>query len=384
MVCINYILSMILEEKFIDYFSLKNSIYGSIFSKDLLSVNLEIPNIQRITDDTKIADIIKYQCNYFKNNNNEFNIMGVINIHYCKENNTLYLTDGQHRFQALKQMYEKMGHNIKIPIECIIVENYKELKQNFEIINKNTPLPDLPDKIDKNIPEMASIYFKNKYLNIWSKNSRARRPHLYFNFFQETLGFLTHKLKIESSEDLINLIENYNTKLSQWNREQFPDKKNINDNIIQKCKDTGFYLGLYKHISDNYGYKWCQEIIRIESGVLIKDSKKIRKNKIPKCVKNNSWDKYIGKNIGEALCICCNIKVIDSKNFIGGHIIYEKNGGDINVDNIIPICTECNSSMGYTNMDEFITKFYPNNLEKFNKKKYSLPSKNESSWNLFG
>jgi len=383
MVCINYYLSMILQEKFINYFSVNDSIYGSIFSKDLFSIKLDIPNVQRITDDTKINDIIKYQCNYFKNIG-VFNIIGVINIHYCRENNTYYLTDGQHRFQAFKQMFEKMGHNIAIPIECVNVNSYNELKKNFDIINKNTPLPEFPDKIDKNIPEMCSVYFKTKYPSIWSKNSRARRPHLYFNFFQETLGFLTLKLKINDSEQLINIIENYNKKLSQWDIEQFPDKKNLNENIIQKCKDTNFYLGLYKHCSDNYGYKWCQEIIRLETGVLIKDPKKSKKNKIPKCIKNNSWDKYIGKNNGEALCICCNTNTIDSKNFIGGHIISEKNGGEINIDNIIPICSECNSSMGYTNMDIFIKKFYPQNLNNFNSKKYTLPNKTDNSWRLFG
>ena len=122
----------------------------------------------------------------------------------------------------------------------------------------------------------------------------------------------------------------------------------------------------------------------METGVLIKDPKKPRKNKIPKCIKNNSWDKYIGKNNGESLCICCNTNTIDSKNFIGGHIISEKNGGEINIDNIIPICSECNSSMGYTNMDEFIKKFYPQNLSNFNSKKYTLPNKTDKSWSLFG
>ena len=53
-------------------------------------------------------------------------------------------------------------------------------------------------------------------------------------------------------------------------------------------------------------------------------------------------------------------------------IISEKNGGEINVDNIIPICSDCNSSMGYTNMDKFITKYYPENIKNFNEKKYTL------------
>ena len=38
---------MILQEKFINYFSVNNSIYGSIFLKDLFNIKLDIPNVQR-------------------------------------------------------------------------------------------------------------------------------------------------------------------------------------------------------------------------------------------------------------------------------------------------------------------------------------------------
>ena len=271
-----------------------------------------------------------------------------------------------------------MGHNIEIVIECINVENYEELKLNFEIINKNTQLPEFPDNIDKNIPEMTAIHFKNKYPSIWSKTSRSRRPHLYFNFFQETLGFLTLKLKIDKSDDLINIIENYNSKLSNWDIKSFPDKNNIKTDWLDKCKETNFYLGLFKHISDEYGYKWCNDIIRIETGEQIKQPKKNIKTKIPKCVKSNSWDTYIGKTIGQALCVCCNRTYIDSKNFTGGHIISDKNGGKINIDNIIPICNKCNLSMGSKNMDIFIKEYYPENLNNFINKKYSTETKNNS------
>ena len=64
------------------------------------------------------------------------------------------------------------------------------------------------------------------------------------------------------------------------------------------------------------------------------------------------------------------MNIIDSKNFIGGHIISEKNDGNINIENILPICNDCNLSMGCTNMDEFIKKYYPKNINSFNKRNY--------------
>ena len=105
------------------------------------------------------------------------------------------------------------------------------------------------------IPENAGKYFKDKYPNMWSKNSRSRRPNIYFNFFLETLGFLTDKLNIKESQKLIDLIEDYNLKLSQWEIKNFPDNKSINENIIEKCRSSGLFLGLFKHISEDFGYK---------------------------------------------------------------------------------------------------------------------------------
>ena len=92
---------------------------------------------------------------------------------------------------SIKILFDKYGHNFNVLIEVINVNNKDELKTNYDLINKNTPLPEFPESIDKNIPETVALYFKEKYPSIWSKTSRARRPHIYFNYFQEALGVLT-------------------------------------------------------------------------------------------------------------------------------------------------------------------------------------------------
>ena len=87
-----------------------------------------------------------------------------------------------------------------------------------------------------------------------------------------------------------------------------------------------------------------------------KNNGKARKQHIPKKLKNMIWDKYIGKEKGVGLCYCCN-EEIDSKNFEAGHIIPETKGGPTNIDNLRPICSCCNKSMGTQNMDEFKEKY---------------------------
>jgi hypothetical protein len=77
---------------------------------------------------------------------------------------------------------------------------------------------------------------------------------------------------------------------------------------------------------------------------------------IPATVKNSLWRKYFGESIN-GKCFCCKLENISIKNFDCGHVIAEKNGGDISLNNLRLICRLCNSSMSTTNMDDFIKKF---------------------------
>ncbi len=84
---------------------------------------------------------------------------------------------------------------------------------------------------------------------------------------------------------------------------------------------------------------------------------KTKKQTIPKPLKKLVWNKYIGEDIGKAKCLCCKLTDITQLSFHCGHIIAESNGGELNLNNLKPICNSCNSSMGKQNMDEFIMKY---------------------------
>jgi 5-methylcytosine-specific restriction endonuclease McrA len=94
----------------------------------------------------------------------------------------------------------------------------------------------------------------------------------------------------------------------------------------------------------------------------------IPKQSIPKALKRQVWTHWIGRELGIAKCLCCQISDIEKDTFSCGHIIAEKNGGALIVENLKPICMSCNSSMGTTNMDVFIKKFKLNEF-KLNDKK---------------
>jgi hypothetical protein len=87
------------------------------------------------------------------------------------------------------------------------------------------------------------------------------------------------------------------------------------------------------------------------------------KKSIPSPVKRQVWNKYIGEEIGKSKCYCCRLTDITQMSFHAGHVISEKDGGEINAKNLRPICQNCNSSMGTMNMNDFIDKY---NLHKNN------------------
>lgn len=358
--------------------NINNKIIGKINNVKLMNIDIQIPNEQRIKDEDKINEIIEYQEAYFKKNNC-FNFLGVINIH--KYNDKYFLVDGQHRYYSLKTMTNMGYSKIDIFVELIEINNLDILKENYSIINKNTELPEFPDHIDKNIPEDVAKYFFERYPNIWSTTKRVRRPHINKNYFQEALGVLTDKLKIESSPKLRNIVENYNTRISNWDIQNFPNYKTFKDpkKIEEKCKDTGIYLGLFPHKTDEYGYDWVKKIIYEQTGKEVKVVKKILTVKIPKKVRIDSWNTYIGKEIGSIKCICCRNTEISQSNFHAGHILAKSKGGANTVENIIPICSHCNLSMGNKNMEDFIAEYYPNNLDNFQKRKYVIDLNQENN-----
>ena len=81
-----------------------------------------------------------------------------------------------------------------------------------------------------------------------------------------------------------------------------------------------------------------------------------KKQSIPKKVKNDVWNTYIGEGIARHRCLCCKRATIDKTDFHCGHVISEKDGGALSINNLRPICASCNNSMKCDNMIEFVKR----------------------------
>ena len=83
-----------------------------------------------------------------------------------------------------------------------------------------------------------------------------------------------------------------------------------------------------------------------------------KKKCIPKSLKKLVWDTWIGPSVGSAKCKCCDNQEIRQIEFHCGHIVSEKSGGTHAIDNLWPICAQCNLSMGSMNLYEFKEKYF--------------------------
>ena len=352
---------------------LNNTEIKCLRTSELLNLNIVKPDIQRIVDLDKVAEIINFQLE-FKRNNDFFNFSasGPINIHIW--NGQALLIDGQHRYAALDRLHNKLGHNIKSYVNFVTVNTQEELEFNYKMINMNTPLPDFSEfpLLDKKIPETVAADFKLKYPDIWSKTSRSRRPHIFWNHFQETLAYICSEIPdIKTGKKLTTIVQDYNDKLQRWSRENF---KGVNDKMYKKAKKSGLFLGLDKYKnSEEYRYDWARKIVEEQTGRTIKKKTIMNKKKnIPKKIKADLWNKHIGKNKGESICIVCRTTKISMLDFHAAHIISEANGGTVEIDNLLPACAQCNSSMGTRNMPEYIKQYCPKNYKKFISRDYKI------------
>ena len=89
----------------------------------------------------------------------------------------------------------------------------------------------------------------------------------------------------------------------------------------------------------------------------IQKKKKNTKEKIPSAVRKIVWNTYIGSDNLRGKCLCCNFEDITQNNFECGHIKSEKNGGEVNVENLRPICSSCNKSISSNDMDTFMIRY---------------------------
>jgi len=90
----------------------------------------------------------------------------------------------------------------------------------------------------------------------------------------------------------------------------------------------------------------------------LKSSNSVQKKEpFPEWFKSQIWRKTHG-SLEKIQCPVCSLNIISAESFSAGHILAESKGGMMCSENIMPICSECNSQMGARHLYWFAWHYY--------------------------
>jgi 5-methylcytosine-specific restriction endonuclease McrA len=204
-------------------------------------------------------------------------------------------------------------------------------------------MTDLSEEVKENNYECIYQYFYSL-----SKEDLIEKCK-YYNFTYSKLK------KNELASSLCDFFAEYVNDLSECNKDILAEYSRIYQiKGVSKLKNCDLVERLYEHIKKENEEEDEEDDEEEEE---VKEDEKYKKKNIPKCVKTIVWNTYIGEMIPVHLCICCKRSKIKNTDFHVGHVMSEKNGGTLEINNLRPICASCNYSMGSTNMIEFVKKY---------------------------
>jgi len=99
-------------------------------------------------------------------------------------------------------------------------------------------------------------------------------------------------------------------------------------------------------------------IARRKNGRPLSKKAKIKvKPRIAPRIRFDVWERYMGERL-EADCFCCRSNPITPfsghNTFHAGHIVPRSSGGLATVDNLLPICRDCNTGMAASHWDDYV------------------------------
>ena len=268
-------------------------------------------------------------------------------------NNSYYILDGQHRMEMVKQIGEI---DEELQFCWYIFNNETNMRELFNSINKDSSKnqwfinsDDFKQikitEFNKELKQYCNEYFSKKQsekgkIYTVEQFTKCLNEFDYFNDPEKT-GLDYYKLIKEKNDEFYNLFnyENHfiiNTKI--FYKDEY---KNIENKIIMSLKNNNFFEWLFSttvkpiHISTRHS-----------------------KDKIPQSLRKQVWNKHFG-DLSKHKCPiswCNNILDNSIKNgWQAGHIISEHNKGKAILENLKPICKNCNSEMNTKNWTDHDT-----------------------------
>jgi len=227
----------------------------------------------------------------------------------------------------------------------------------------------------KQDPKQSHEFQKSEYIfPIMEEKFNCRRCHKEFDSFKETINHQNTICKNPKKN-----IEKFNCRRCNKEFDSFEEtihhqnivcknpKKNIEKFNCRRCnKEFDSFEETVHHQNIICKNQKPQNKVRTEhikndgntNKLFMDEKQKIYiKEKIPPTVRNSIWNRHIGAEKKIGMCTCCNTEQISFATFQCGHVQSEKEGGKVTLQNLRPICAQCNSSMGIQNMEDFMNQY---------------------------
>ena len=326
---------------------------------------IRIPDFQRELDHVKIGKIVKYYVKEIKKKENIFNHNEFKLACHIIEGSTYvrWLVDGQHRVEGIKILIKKgyMKDSDLLRLTIKKCNDYKSCHKYFKTININSNMEPIYKELSSSFNDKLIFDLKKDLKTHYCEGFHKQKNHKKYYHLDEFLELFQYE-NLKDTDYVDNhkqlLVKKILTKLLQINNSI---KENINfeyysSPTISKLQNTDIYFTLkFINILELFQDDEAELVIKPELKV------KIKKKTISKTLRLKVWNKYIGEEKRKGKCGVCK-SLMKIENFHCGHIIAESQGGETNINNLKPICTICNQSMGTQNMDEFQKKNFSNDL----------------------
>jgi hypothetical protein len=252
---------------------------------------------------------------------------------------TLYLVDGQHRVEMMKQLLSKQIE-IQYPFRVLFypIYNDDEMRTLFKELNydshKNMAYVSLGADKAKIADDLALHYKDNKH---FTKKKSVSKLYTLRTFIDAITDY------IQTFDDVNSLLQDM-----EYKQKEFISNLDFSKHYVEEaeCIKDNFILPL---MSCNFVDYLQDQTIQPE----YRGKNNTAPRTITLALKKQVWCKYFGMTTGESICPVCKISTIHQMSFHCGHIHPKSKGGLNHVDNLRPLCQSCNSSMGNTHFDEY-------------------------------
>jgi 5-methylcytosine-specific restriction endonuclease McrA len=311
------------------------------FVELLNSNNFKKPIYQTSVDNDKINEMMESYKTYpdffyFKNK--------IVLSYVPSEENNIYIMDGQHRIELIKNL-NLINYNDYVYICCYIIDDENKMKLLFDELNKDSYKNHnyvFLDDFSKNLHNKFTEYLETNYSIYFESKKKKEAYRKTISEFLNGIVFENYLLKFNNFEELKRDFESANFQFN-WTI-KYKDLFNNNNKLFYKDEYDCVNSGIIFTLKNNNFNEYLLNRKIVPSHKFKKDKKRISKK-----LKKEVWLKEFGnKKTGK--CPYKNCKnTITENDYSCGHIISEYNGGETDINNLKPMCYGCNNRLGKRN-----------------------------------